>query len=95
MDTSEIILACQQLVREGKSPSVALVKSRLTRNYPLPTIIAGLKQWQANPELNIEPAKPIDSENDSEVTLEQRVAELEAQVRELTAQLKSIKNEEV
>jgi hypothetical protein len=90
MDTSEIIQACQQLVQEGKSPSVALIKSRLTRNFPLPTIIAGLKRWQANPDLNIESPEPTNSENDREVTLEQRVTELEAQVRDLAALVKSI-----
>ena len=34
---------------EGKEPSIALIKSRLTRMAPIPVLISGLKTWKNNP----------------------------------------------
>ena len=54
-----IILVAQQLVKEGKTPNTALIKSRLPKNTPLPTIIQGLKIWQENPNKEINhPTEP-------------------------------------
>lgn len=46
----KIILIAQQLSKEGKVPSTALIKSRLPKNIPLPLIIQGLKMWKENPQ---------------------------------------------
>jgi len=46
----EILTIANQLANQGKKPTVALVKSRLTSSFPLPTIIKVLKSWQHEPE---------------------------------------------
>lgn len=42
----EIIITANVLANQGKKPTVALVKARLTQNTPLPLIISTLKTWQ-------------------------------------------------
>jgi len=46
----EILIIANQLANQGKKPTVALVKSRLTNPFPLPTIIKVLKSWHHQPE---------------------------------------------
>ncbi|MFT5757667.1 MAG: hypothetical protein ACI9LM_002403 [Alteromonadaceae bacterium] len=46
----EILIIANQLANQGKKPTVALVKSKLTNTFPLPTIIKVLKSWQHQPE---------------------------------------------
>jgi hypothetical protein len=46
----EILIIANQLANQGKKPTVALVKSKLTSAFPLPTIIKVLKSWHHQPE---------------------------------------------
>ena len=46
----EIHRAACQLAAENKTPSVALIKAKLSTNAPLAMIIKGVKYWQSNPE---------------------------------------------
>lgn len=89
MSSNEIISVCQQIAQEGKEPSVALIKARLINKQPLPTIVAGLKQWRANPNAIIEQSakEPVDQDA---LPLEQRVAKLEAEVMELKSMIKQL-----
>lgn len=84
INNQEIIAICQQLSQQGKEPSVALIKARLSRPVPMPLIIGGLKQWRANPNIELEPTEqkqePTSTPTES---LEQRVNVLEAEVKEL------------
>ena len=48
--TEEILVIANELANEGKKPSVALIKTRLTQTIPLPTIISVLKNWQHQPD---------------------------------------------
>ena len=50
----QVILVAQKLAKEGKTPTTALVKSRLPKNTPLAAIIQGLKLWKASPEQDVE-----------------------------------------
>ncbi|QTH63987.1 hypothetical protein J1N51_00360 [Psychrosphaera ytuae] len=95
MNNQEIITICQQLESEGKSPTVALVKARMAGPKVLPVIIAGIKQYQANPTLKV--TDTADEENDNlraeptaEGELAQRVEILEAQVEKLTQLVESL-----
>ncbi len=47
--SEEIIAIANRLASQGKKPSVALIKTRLSRTVPLPTIITVLKNWQYQP----------------------------------------------
>jgi len=46
----EIITIANQLANQGKKPSVALIKNKLSQSAPLPVIISTLKTWVHNPE---------------------------------------------
>lgn len=54
----EAIRAAQQLAKSGKTPSVALVKSKLPKGYPLAKVIGALKVWQEHPM--IETSTPLE-----------------------------------
>lgn len=42
-------IACQ-IAAKNKTPSVALIKAKLSSKLPLAVIIKGLQYWQNNPE---------------------------------------------
>ncbi len=46
----EIIAIANQLANQGKKPSVALIKKRLSSSVALPMLISTLKNWQHEPE---------------------------------------------
>ena len=46
----EINICANQLANEGKKPSVALIKAKLSQRAPLTVIITALKNWQHQPE---------------------------------------------
>lgn len=51
MTTSEeILIIANRLANEGKKPTVALVKTRLSQTVPLALLINTLKHWQHQPE---------------------------------------------
>ncbi len=45
----EILVLANQIANDGKKPTVALIKAKLTKSVPLPTIISTLKAWQHDP----------------------------------------------
>lgn len=44
--SDEITIIANQLANQGKKPTVALIKSKLTKSVPLTEIIKVLKHWQ-------------------------------------------------
>lgn len=102
----KIILIAQQIAKEGKTPNTAMIKARLPKNIPLPTIIQGLKLWQDNPNKEIntptEPAliantdsiKPSSFDQLLAITIEEKVktmiTPLQDEIAQLKAQLKSL-----
>ena len=52
----QIFIIANQLANQGKKPTVALVKTKLTEPTPLPVIIKALKVWQHEPDF-VAPAK--------------------------------------
>lgn len=55
----EISIIANKLANDGKVPSVALIKSRLSQTVPLPKIISSLKTWHHDPEFISAPQKDI------------------------------------
>lgn len=47
---NEILITANQLANQGKKPTVALIKAKLSQPAPLPTIISTLKSWQHQPD---------------------------------------------
>lgn len=90
---NEVAQVLLQLKREGKTPSVALIKGRLSTTVPLPVIVNMLAKDKANalheemllPE-NVESAEPTQSVADLTErvrVLEQHVATLQRAVAAL------------
>lgn len=91
MSNSEIISICQQLHAEGKTPSVALIKARMSGPKILPNIIAGLKAWQASPNQKVTVEIETAAQTE-ELDLEQRVTQLEQMVEQLKKQIAQLKS---
>jgi hypothetical protein len=93
----EILAIANQLANQGKQPSVALIKTKLTRSVPLPTIISVLKGWQHDPsftqktQVNKKESKIIKEENiDINALIQQAIAPLQQEINELKLQVKQI-----
>ncbi|WP_417696343.1 hypothetical protein [Psychromonas sp.] len=99
-----IILIAQQLIKEGKTPTTSLIKARLPKNTPLPTIIQGLKMWQDNPTKQINtPTEPaltdasISQENSSideliNHRITQAIIPLQEEIKVLKMQIQTLEN---
>lgn len=86
--TQELEAVLTRLVEEGKEPTVALVKARLSQPIPMPAIITTIKTWKASKRVpKIEVAEKVD------VTLEQRVEQLEQQVKQLFARIDQLETQ--
>ncbi|WP_114765172.1 hypothetical protein [Vibrio rhodolitus] len=82
--SQELEQAIEQLIQEGKEPTVALVKARLKTSVPMPALISTIKSWKNSQRVpKIEVAAESKAEPD-------RIAELEAQVKELQQRLAAI-----
>ncbi|CAH0526699.1 hypothetical protein [Vibrio hippocampi] len=79
--STEIETVLNALHSEGKEPTVALVKARLTSKVPMPAIISVIKSWKSTKRVPKVEIAEQDTQQDNK--LEQRVAELESQVRQL------------
>ena len=59
--TEEITICANILANQGKKPTVALIKSKLSQRAPLVTIISTLKSWQHQPDYITSKTKEEDS----------------------------------
>jgi hypothetical protein len=96
----EIYRIAYQLSQEGKNPSVALIRSRLSVPTSLPIIVQALQQWKMTPELGKDqpPATIAEESDKAPVTsgtteamalMEKRIETLEAQVAQLMTLVKT------
>lgn len=84
--SEEIECAIQTLHNLGKQPTVALVKSRLSTNVPMPAIIAAIKSWKSNKSVpKIEVADKQISPEDKMNMLEKKIEELTKRIEFLEA----------
>jgi hypothetical protein len=98
--TDEITIIANQLANQGKKPTVALVKTRLSKSVPLPQIINALKTWQHNPEntvLSVQNNKEINENKtstsaDIEQAIDQAIAPLRNELAEIKLLLKTLMN---
>lgn len=85
--TAELEAVLTQLTLEGKTPSVALVRGRLSQSIPMPALIAAIKNWKTSnrvPKIEVA-AEPAQS-------LEQRVTQLEQQVEQLLSRIAQLEH---
>ncbi|MDN3680018.1 hypothetical protein QWZ04_06710 [Vibrio tapetis subsp. quintayensis] len=85
--TEELTAAIQSLVDQGKEPSVALVKARLSTPVPMPAIIMALKGWKNKQRIpKVEVANPTQTDA-------QRIEQLEQQVASLLLRIEKLENQ--
>ncbi len=74
----------EQLHQEGKEPTVALVKARLTTSVPMPALITTLKSWKSSKRVpKVEVAAASKTKQDRISELEQQVADLTKRIAQL------------
>jgi hypothetical protein len=103
--TDEITIIANRLANKGKKPSVALVKTKLSKPAPLPTIISVLRNWTHDPklvELSIEAEDNSAKENSlSTVTpevkeaIEKALQPIKAELTELRALVVKLSEQQV
>ncbi|GLO60160.1 hypothetical protein MACH09_06680 [Vibrio sp. MACH09] len=82
--SAEIEKALQLLTDSGKQPTVALVKSRLTSNVPMPAIIAAIKSWKGNKSV------PKIEVTDTPLSADDKIAQLEEKIVALTKRIEML-----
>ncbi|TRX57067.1 hypothetical protein [Thalassomonas sp. M1454] len=88
-------IACQ-LAAENKTPSVALIKAKLSNNTPLAAIIKGLQYWQNNPEpqkIDTPKEKPVVEDKSGFVTVAQMELAIKNAISPLQAEIASLKQQ--
>lgn len=97
----EISIIANKLANQGKSPSVALIKARLSQPVPLPKIIEVLKNWQHDPKFvaskNEKPAETTEKvTNQATEEISQEVAKalvpIQNELKEIKALLQQLTN---
>ncbi|WP_428772216.1 hypothetical protein [Vibrio sp.] len=81
--TDELHAVMEQLEQQGKQPTVALVKARLTTPIPMPALVTAIKSWKSahrvpKVEVAAQPAEP------------ETIAQLQQQVNELTERVNQL-----
>ena len=60
----KIVILANQIANTGKKPTVALIKTKLTKSVPLPAIISSLKSWQHDPSFIALPQAEMSNKTD-------------------------------
>ncbi|TDM53635.1 hypothetical protein [Aliivibrio fischeri] len=84
--TDELQKVLQDLTNEGKKPTTALVRARLTTQIPMPAIIAAVKSFKSTSHV------PKIEVRETSLTADKRITQLEEQVKELTERLIALEN---
>ena len=101
--SDEICIIANKLANEGKSPTVALIKSELNHPVPLPQIIATLKTWQHDPKFiqtqdtSVAAAPSVAtqaSNNEISTLIAQALAPLQKEIVELKQMIKQLVKEQ-
>ncbi len=101
----EILILANKIANKGNKPTVALIKTKLSKKVPLPVLISTLKGWQHDPSFTklpqekIKTNKPDDSRIKSEsfeqdlhvelAIMKNEILELKQLVKQLIKQQKN------
>lgn len=86
--SDELKSVLEGLQAQGKEPTVALVKARMSTPVPMPALITTIKSWKnANRVPKVEVAAPQENATDKLAQLEQQITALTARVTLLEAKL--------
>ncbi|PWI34477.1 hypothetical protein DI392_05040 [Vibrio albus] len=82
--TEELTQIMNALHQQGKEPTLALVKARLSSPVPMPALITAIKSWKNSKKVpKVEVARQEDSD-------QERIRQLEQQVQELTSRIQAL-----
>lgn len=101
----EILILANQIANNGKKPTVAAIKAKLSTPVPLPELISTLKTWQHDPsfiafpetkQINIENSKDNKPFGDSsfEHELQNELAIMKKEILELKTLVKELINQQ-
>ncbi|PMG34878.1 hypothetical protein BCU97_17305 [Vibrio splendidus] len=86
--SEELKSVLEGLQAQGKEPTVALVKARMSTSVPMPALITTIKSWKsANRVPKVEVATQKEPALDRVSQLEKQILELTARVATLEAKL--------
>ena len=89
-----IIHLCHDIQEQGKTPSVALIRSLASKPLTIPEVIKSMKYWKANPEARPKVKAPAQvTQSTTNQSLEQRVNQLETQLTQVINELDLLKNQ--
>ncbi|QIZ77405.1 hypothetical protein [Ferrimonas lipolytica] len=80
-----ILAALQQLSAIGKQPTVALLKSKVGRGFPLPVLIDAIKQYKTNPDAITVTTTQAANHDVSLADLQRQMKQMQQQIDQLTA----------
>ncbi|MDW6092269.1 hypothetical protein [Vibrio rhizosphaerae] len=87
--SQELETVISQLVADGKEPTVALIKARLSTQVPIPAIVTTIKRWKSSqqiPKVEVAVQSSVSATEQRIIALEQQVAELISRVTQLEQQ---------
>lgn len=88
-----IINLCFDMSEQGKTPSIALIRSVAQHPLAIPEVIKGLQRWKSSPDIRPKiHNKQISANPSSDQSLQQRVTQLETQVATIMQQLAKMSN---
>lgn len=83
--SAELEAVITELHAQGKEPTVALVKARLSTSVPMPALITAIKSWKGSQRVPKVEVAATNSTSDGE-----RIAQLEKEVSELKQRLAAL-----
>lgn len=92
-NTDYIINLCHEMQQQGRTPSVALVRSSASIPLSIPEVIKAIQHFKTNPEHRPTPSK---DESQKQLatgqSLEQRVNQLEGQLTDILTEITLLKS---
>ncbi len=89
--TEELKQIIDSLHQQGKQPTTALIKARLSSPVPMPAIIAAVKSWKNTKHVpKVEIARQQGSEQERIQQLEQLVQQQAEQIQALSKRIQAL-----
>jgi TolA-binding protein len=83
--TDELNRVFEQLAAQGKEPTLALVKARMSTSVPMPALIAAIKSWKSSNKV-----PKIEVAAETTTTVVERIEKLEQQINQLQQRIAAL-----
>ena len=95
MINQTLLSICSQLAKQGKTPSVGLVKARAKSNFHLAEIISAVQYWKNNPDWEgniVEAPEEVTNEIDLNEEDSEQIAQLKQKIASLEDKMSVMEN---